>query len=161
MKEIGEYLKEVRKKNGVTINEASDDLGISVSQLENIEIGNFKAFKDIFELKKYLKSYSKYLGLDYEKILDEFNDFVFEKTSKISFEDIKNAKRNKSIRENKIRSPYTKIKQNKYDIAPIILSIMIILFVSLLVYLTLKIITSNNNRNTELARSTKIVEEKL
>lgn len=161
MKEIGEYLRDIRKKNGVTINEASDDLGITVSQLENIETGNFKAFKDIFELKKYLKSYAKYLGLNYEKVLDEFNDFVFEKTSKISFEDIKNAKKNKEKNEHKIRSPYTKIKQNKYDIAPIVLTITIILFVSLLVYLALKIIDNNNSRNTELLRDIKVVEEKL
>ena len=50
MNEIGEYLKSERRKNGVSINEASDDLNINPSLLEAIESGNFKAFKDIYEL---------------------------------------------------------------------------------------------------------------
>ena len=52
MKEIGEKLKETRKKNGVSLEEASNDLSINAIELENLENGNFKAFKDVFELKK-------------------------------------------------------------------------------------------------------------
>ena len=89
MKEIGEYLRDERRKNGVSINEASEDLNVNSSLIEAIEDGNSKAFKDIFELKDLIKVYAKYLGLDVSKLLDEFNDFIFEKTSKISLDDIK------------------------------------------------------------------------
>ena len=51
MKEIGEYLRQERRKNGVGINEASEDLHINSKLLEAIEEGNHKAFKDVFELK--------------------------------------------------------------------------------------------------------------
>ena len=149
MKEIGEYLKSERRKNGVSINEASEDLGVNSSVLEAIEDGNSKAFKDIYELKDTIASYAKYLGLDVSKMLDEFNDFIFEKTSKISLEDIKNAKRHEEI-ENRISSPYTKIKHTKYDLAPIVLIVTILLFISLLVYLVLKIVTEEPKISKEL-----------
>ena len=149
MKEIGEYLKSERKKNGVSINEASEDLNINPSVLEAIEDGNSKAFKDIYELKDMIASYAKYLGLDVSKMLDEFNDFIFEKTSKLSLDDIKNAKSRDEV-ENRISSPYTKIKHTKYDIAPIVLIVTILLFISLIVYLILKVVTQEPKVSHEL-----------
>ena len=149
MNEIGEYLKSERKKNGVSINEASEDLNINPSVLEAIEDGNSKAFKDIYELKDMIASYAKYLGLDVSKMLDEFNDFIFEKTSKLSLDDIKNAKSRDEV-ENRISSPYTKIKHTKYDIAPIVLIVTILLFISLIVYLILKVVTQEPKVSHEL-----------
>ena len=78
MKELGEYLKRTRVSNGVSIAEAAEDLELSTSQIENIESGNVRAFKDVYSLKDLIKHYAKYLGLDSEKIADEFNGFLFE-----------------------------------------------------------------------------------
>ena len=149
MKDIGEYLRTERRKNGVSINEASEDLNISASFLEALEEGNSKAFKDIFELKDTIRTYAKYLGLDVEQLLDEFNDFIFEKTSKISLDDIKKAK-NQKEKETRISSPYTKIKHTKYDIAPIFLIITILLFISLIIYIVLKIVSNEPKVSKEL-----------
>ena len=149
MKEIGEYLREERKKNGVGISEASEDLDINFSLLEAIEDGNSKAFKDIFELKDMIRAYSKYLGLDVNSILDEFNDYIFEKTSKISLDDIKKSK----IVEEKIdrmSSPYTKIKHTRYDLAPIVLLVAVLLFISLIVYVVLKVVSEEPRVSKEL-----------
>ena len=88
MNEIGELLKETRESSGVSLNEASKDLDIKVEMLENIEDGRTGAFKDIFELKEYITSYAKYLGLDEKAIIDEFNEYMFEYTSKIPVKDI-------------------------------------------------------------------------
>ncbi len=155
MNEIGEYLKTERRKNGVGISEASDDLNINEALLKAVEEGNSKAFKDIFELKEIVRAYAKYLGLDASKMLDEFNDFVFEKTSKISLDDIKKAKEkevNKEKKENlhHISSPYTKIKHTRYDVAPIVLLIALLLFISLIVYLFLRIVRVEPKVTNEL-----------
>ena len=138
MKEKGEYLRQERRKNGVGINEASEDLHINSKLLEAIEEGNHKAFKDVFELKDAIRSYAKSLGLNVDKILDEFNDFIFEKPSKISLDDIKSAKNNEE-KVTRIASPYTKIKHTRYDLAPIVLLIAFLLFISLVVYIILKV----------------------
>lgn len=149
MKEIGEYLREERRKNGVSINEASEDLDINPSLLEAIEDGNSKAFKDIFELKDMIRAYSKYLGLDVNSILDEFNDYIFEKTSKISLDDIKKSKVAEE-KNNRVSSPYTKIKHTRYDLAPIVLLVASLLFISLIVYVVLKVISEEPSVSKEL-----------
>ena len=153
MNEIGDYLKTERKKNGVSLSEASDDLNIKEALLKAVEDGNSKAFKDIFELKEIVRNYAKYLGLDVDKMLDEFNDFMFEKTSKISLDDIKKAKAKLENREETtthVSSPYTKIKHTRYDFAPILLLIAILLFISLIVYLFLRIVRVENTVTNEL-----------
>ena len=135
MKELGEYLKEQREENSVGLEEASEDLNISKDELENIEEGNIRAFKDVLGLKVKIKMYAKYLGLEPEKVLDEFNDFMFEHTSKISLSDIMEASKHKeSIQQKQIRSPYTKIKEKKINIKRVLIFIgSCILFILLLI----------------------------
>ena len=89
MKEIGMKLKLNREENGVSLEEAASDLQVKLELLENIEDGNRDAFSDVFLLKTLIKDYAKYLGLDGDLILDEFNEYLFDFTSKISIEDIK------------------------------------------------------------------------
>lgn len=121
MKELGEYLKETRENNGVSIDEAADDLNIDSFLLENLEEGNVRAFRDVLSMKEKVKEYAKYLGLDPENVADEFNDFLFEHTSKISLSDIleaeKKSKSKKTDNANtkKISSPYTIVKQKKIN----------------------------------------------
>ena len=95
MKEIGEKLKGARDAMGITIEEAAIDLKVKKEILEAIETGDKEPFKDIFYLKELLKNYSKYLGLDYDEIVEEFNEYLFDFTSKISIDDIKKLKKNK------------------------------------------------------------------
>lgn len=158
MKELGQYLKEVRESNGVGVEEASSDLGLTENVINNIELGNTRAFKDMLELKEIVKDYSKYLGLDPEKIIDEFNDFLFEHTSKINLSDILEAeeheKKKKQDKSKKIVSPYTQIRKKyispkQYKMLGIVL--LIICFLSILV-LVLKAIIIPEERviNKEL-----------
>lgn len=117
MKELGEYLKHTRISNGVSMEEAAEDLELSTSQLENIENGNVRAFKDVYGLKQYIYQYAKYLGLNPEKVVDEFNGFLFEHTSKISLDDIKEAQRKlEEKEEKKVKSPYTIAHKRKLPI---------------------------------------------
>ena len=154
MKEIGEKLRENRKKNGVSLEEASNDLNINVLELKSLENGNFKAFKDIYELKNNIKIYAKYLGLSDTEILDDFNDYLFEKTSKISLLDIKQVKEESS---KKISSPYTNIKPSRYNWAPLVLSMVVLVFISLIVYICLSFVREDDIVNRELCSKMEVV----
>ena len=136
MKELGEYLKRARIENGVSITEACEDLELSTSHLENIESGNIRAFKDVYELRDSVKSYAKYLGLDTEKILDEFNGFLFEHTSKISLDDIVSYQKSKE-QDRKVKSPYTKEYKEKFNFWPILNYFIVIIIILLLIFLFL------------------------
>lgn len=136
MKDIGESFKEKREEIGITLEEVSKDLNIKEVLLENLEEGNAKVFKDVLEIKETIESYSKYLGLDTEKIMDEYNDYLFEKTSKISLDDIKEGLEKTKKEDKKIKSPYTKeiIDFNKkYNLMLIIVVFIIVLFFILFV----------------------------
>ena len=154
MKEIGEELKQLRKKSGVDLEEASHDLNISEIELECIEAGNAKAFKDIYELKDKVRLYAKYLGVDEDKIADEFNDFLFEKTSKISLNDVKKIKeekkKTKEDDDDRVSSPYTKIKVNKYEVAPVVFGVIALLLIALVLYIVLKVVKNNSDDSREL-----------
>lgn len=141
MKEIGEKLKLARENMGISIKEVADDLHIAVSQVENIESGNMEAFKDIFYLKYFIRDYAKYLGLNKEDLVDEFNEYLFDYTSKLSLDEIKKARKEekKDKIEKKIKSPYTIERKSGFYIPPIIIYILIGLLIILLLYL---IITS-------------------
>ncbi len=151
MKEIGEYLKRTRIKNGVSITEVAEDLDFSTTLLENIESGNVRAFKDVYELKDAVKAYAKYLGLDSEKVVDEFNGFLFQHTSKISLEDIKAAQKKLEEKDkNKVKSPYTKEYKEKVSRVPIIAVIFGLLVLSLFIWFVLSKINKAPTRVDEL-----------
>lgn len=111
MEEIAQLLRETREESEINLEEVSNDLGINIAVLKNIEDGKIGSFKDVFVLKNYIYNYSKYLGLDCDKILDEFNEYLFEYTSKIPIDEIEKTIKDQSKEEEKnISSPYTLAK---------------------------------------------------
>ena len=149
MKELGQYLKKTRISNGVSLEEAADDLELSASQLENIESGN--TFKDVYDMRDYIKSYAKYLGLDSDLVIDEFNSFLFEHTSKISLEDIKEAqKKQEEKEEKKVKSPYTKKYKDKFNFWPIIYVVGGIMILCIIAYLIVVCTRKTVTRDSEL-----------
>ena len=150
MKELGDYLRQTRISNGVSITEACEDLDFSTSHLENIESGNVRAFKDIYELKNSIKLYAKYLGLDSDKVVDEFNNFLFQYTSKISLDDIVAAQNRKEVLEKKVQSPYTKEYKEKFNVWPFIYAAIGLILFIIILYLVISTINRVPKRTDEL-----------
>lgn len=152
MDEIGNLFLLTREATGISLKEVSEDLNIEEAILENIEDGKSGAFSDIFLLKQYIENYAKYLGLDANKILEEFNEYIFESTSRIPIKDIE-----KQITENlkaeevteRVISPYTKkekpIKSGLY----LLIYTILVIFIILGVFFSVKqIVTLGNNSST-------------
>lgn len=155
MEEIGKQLKEARESIGVSIEEVAEDLKIRPSQIENIEAGNSKAFDDIFYLKYFIRDYAKYLGLDKEELVDEFNEYLFDFTSKLSLDDIKNAKNSKKPVK-RIKSPYTIEKKSRASIIPFLIYGLIIVTIIVIIYM---VVTLNSN-NDDFVEGTVIKESR-
>ena len=133
MIDVGDTLRNSREVSGVTLEEVSTDLDIPILFLEQIEDGNMGAFKDVFELKDYIKKYAKYIGLDADELIDVFNSYMFERTSKIPMDKIEEAVNTKNLEEEKedrVASPYTKaipkIKTTPYIVALVIAVILLV-----------------------------------
>jgi cytoskeletal protein RodZ len=153
--EIGNELKKTREATGITLEEVSQDLDIKVNVLDNIENGNMGCFKDIYQLKDYIQEYSKYLGLDPEKMVNKFNEFLFETTSKISVkaieEKMQEIEKSEETQEIRISSPYTddslKYKSKSY----IMLYILIIALVAIAIFWAVKTITVDSKIATMIS----------
>ncbi|NLL45082.1 MAG: helix-turn-helix domain-containing protein [Mollicutes bacterium] len=153
MKEIGEKLKETRESMGISIEEVAEDLKLRPSQIENIEAGNLEEFKDVFFVKYFIRDYAKYLGLDYEEMVDAFNEYLFDYTSKISLEDVQKAKKKVKNQEEKkrIMSPYTIEYRRKFRIPPIVIYVIIALLLIVIGYLIISIIDKDNFGERDLS----------
>lgn len=150
MKEIGERLKEARETMGITTAEASEDLKLEISQIENLEEGNMEVFKDIYSLKYLIRDYSKYLGLDKEDLVNEFNEYLFDYTSKISIEDIKKAQSmSKNEEVEKIKSPYTIEHKQKPPFYIFTIYAIVVLVLILIIVFVVKEITKKESDGGE------------
>ena len=165
MKEIGEKLREAREAMGITIEEAATDLKIRASQIENIEDGDKDSFKDVFYLKMFIKNYSKYLGLDYDKMVEEFNEYLFDFTSKISIDDIKKAekeqrKKEKILKTVKIASPYT-VEKQQHQVPRFLIIMGIILLAVIIVYIAVLLFTKQDDEitNTIVSNEGSVINE--
>lgn len=139
MSEIGDIFKEKREEIGITTGEVANDLKKDPVLIENLENGNHKVFKDVLELKETISAYAKYLGLNDEELLDKLNDYLFETTSKISIEDIKERLKEEtdSKQEKKIKTPYTLEEVKKSKVIPFVIAFLV-LIVLVVFYVVLK-----------------------
>ena len=152
----GETLKNTRESSGVTIEEASKDTNIPVLELEQIEASAFGAFEDFYELKMKILEYAKYLGLDLNEVLDEFNEYMFDYTTRIQLDDIEKEmkeqeKEDKIDEENRISSPYTKYFPKERTLPYIIGGVVIVILVIIIVIWSVTQITVRNNRSSVIS----------
>lgn len=152
MDNIGSLLRQTRESSGVSIKEASTDLSIDENYLLNIEEGKIGCFKDIYALKDYLTNYAKYLGIDSDKLIDEFNEYMFEYTSKIPVKEIEKKARSEAKEEaGKVASPYTR-KSRKYSKNYYLtIYLVIIALVILAIIWSIKQITIDNSVTKEIS----------
>lgn len=137
MQETAETLKSIRETAGVTLEEASKDLNIPVIVLEQLESGSIGAFSDIYELKEMLISYSKYLGLDLDEVINRFNEHMYDYTSKIPMDEIEKAVKEKQKEkedEDRVYSPYTRITPKEKTL-PYVLSVIVIIILVIIAVL--------------------------
>ena len=149
MDEIGNLFKSTRESSGISISEVSADLNIKELAIENIEDGKIGAFKDIYLLKGYVEAYAKYLGLDENAIINKYNEYLFEYTSKIPVKEIEDAviEQTKELKiENKVSSPYTKApKSEKKGLYIVLYAVIIILVIIVIVWSVRQITVGNSN----------------
>lgn len=159
MKNLGNLLKEQRESKGVSISEASNDLQIKDVILENIEEGNLGAFKDIYLLKDQISAYAKYLGLNSTTIIDEFNEYLFEYTSRIPVKAIERemTKNNKIEKDTlKVSSPYTKPMKKYPKKYYALLYAIIVVIIFIIFFWSIKQITSNTNETKDISYTKKV-----
>lgn len=144
MKDIGLKLKEKREENGVSVEEAAEDLKMRPSQIISLEDGRKEDFSDVNTLKFFIRDYAKYLGLDGEKLVDEFNEFLFDFTSKIPSEVIEEAKQKREKEKKEFSSPYTKKERHNKTYIICIGVCVLVLLVFIITYFVVSGVRNND-----------------
>lgn len=82
----GSLLASARKQQNRTVEEIADELNLSVTQIKTIELDQSEGLPEPTYVRGYIRSYAKLLGLDPERVLENYLNPNWQKTS--SLEDL-------------------------------------------------------------------------
>ncbi len=75
---LGEYLKAEREKRGLTIEQTASATKIGLKVLKQLEADQYADLPALPFVRGFVKNYGKFLGLDGEKLLQEYSVFLDE-----------------------------------------------------------------------------------
>jgi cytoskeleton protein RodZ len=78
MQTIGERLEEARKRKGISIREAAETTKIRGDYLQKFEANSFDLDLPPLYIRGFLRSYARYLELDPERLVGDFNSVLAE-----------------------------------------------------------------------------------
>lgn len=78
----GRELKQVRERMGIELQTVSKETKISLKILESLEEENFEKLPALVYLKGFLKGYAQCLGLDSQKVVEDYIQFMRESKRK-------------------------------------------------------------------------------
>lgn len=74
MFEIGTSLRDARVRRDISLQQAEEDTKIRVKYIQAMENEDFDVLPSGTYVKGFLRTYAEYLGLDFQVLLDEYND---------------------------------------------------------------------------------------
>lgn len=78
MQTIGEKLEEARKRKGISVREAAETTKIRGDYLQKFEANTFEIDLPPLYIRGFLRSYARYLELDPERVVSEYNTLLSE-----------------------------------------------------------------------------------
>ena len=78
MQTIGERLEEARKRKGISVREAAETTKIRGDYLQKFEANTFEIDLPPLYIRGFLRSYARYLELDPERIVNDYNQLLSE-----------------------------------------------------------------------------------
>jgi len=78
MQTIGDKLEEARKRKGISIREAAETTKIRGDYLQKFEANTFDLDLPPLYIRGFLRSYARYLDLDPERVVSDFNSVLAE-----------------------------------------------------------------------------------
>ena len=109
---LGERLKEIRERKGVSLEEMANAIKVNKKYLQKIEDDDYENMPSEVYIKGFLKSYSDFLGIKYGSVLA-----IYQREREIV----------KNIQKNQIKSESAgKIKKNRLRIPTIVISFRLV-----------------------------------
>ncbi|MCX6743964.1 MAG: helix-turn-helix domain-containing protein [Candidatus Parcubacteria bacterium] len=80
---LGQVFKRYRESEGLKIAQVEKDIKISHRMIEALEADDYRALPDEIYVKNIIKTYGRYLSLDYNKLLALFDSVQVQKNSNL------------------------------------------------------------------------------
>ncbi|WP_456275428.1 helix-turn-helix domain-containing protein [Bacillus sp. AK128] len=74
MTELGQHLKQAREEKNISLEELQGITKIQRRYLQHIEEGNYDGLPGLFYARAFVKQYAEAVGLDSERVFEEFKD---------------------------------------------------------------------------------------
>lgn len=71
---IGSTLRDARVRRDISLQQVEDDTKIRIKYIQAMENEDFDVLPSGMYVKGFLRTYAEYLGIDYQMILDEYNE---------------------------------------------------------------------------------------
>lgn len=72
MRELGEYLRQIRQSKGIPLEEVALNTRINIGYLRALEDGNFDALPAEVYVIGFLKSYAEFMGIDPKELIERY-----------------------------------------------------------------------------------------
>jgi len=118
--EIGKRLKEAREERGLTLEAVEEETKIRRKYLRALEEEQFQVLPGPVYAKAFLKTYTRFLGLDAEDVFESYNSFFAEAPSEPSDKYIEE--------ENKAGVPLKPRFRLSFKVAAVIVGIVMLAF---------------------------------
>lgn len=74
MRELGDYLRQMRETRGLTLDDVSDAIKVRVKYLKALEDGNMEALPPEVYIRGFIKSYGEFLGVDLDDLYARYEE---------------------------------------------------------------------------------------
>ncbi|MCX6743282.1 MAG: helix-turn-helix domain-containing protein [Candidatus Parcubacteria bacterium] len=89
---LGQVFKRYRESEGLKIAQVEKDIKISHRMIEALEADDYRALPDEIYVKNFIKTYARYLSLDYNKLLVLYDAVLAQKSSVVTAAKVKPVK---------------------------------------------------------------------
>lgn len=127
MNEVGEKLKEARKEKGYTLDDLQQITKIQKRYLVAIEEGNLESLPGNFYARAFIKQYADTVGLDGDKLLEEYTDYIPSPNDR-------NYTKKIATTQTRSRSKQKDWLANTQENLPVILIIVLVLAIIIAIY---------------------------
>lgn len=161
MNEVGEKLKEARKEKGYSLDDLQQMTKIQKRYLAAIEEGNLEVLPGNFYARAFIKQYADTVGLDGEKLLADYTDYIPSPNDEHYSENMATTQTRSKVKKNDWVS---RLQQN----LPVILIILLVLAIVLAIYIAMiqndsgqdeSMIVQNTSDSVQISTNTGVQEQ--
>ncbi|MGL4624826.1 MAG: helix-turn-helix domain-containing protein [Culicoidibacterales bacterium] len=131
MATIGQKLRRAREAKHLTIDEVTEQTKINQNFIIALETDDYQAFKEEFYIKQYIRTYSRFLGLNSRTLIADIDEDEYEEKGEIHVSQLLFEQKKRATERTQRQFKTMDVLQKTFAIFVIIIILIAIWFVSI------------------------------